>query len=189
MANSTEDIPESEKNALDEPMQHWNVFIAFLRDEPHRTGESFHLPFHTRVILGRGAARMADERRVMPGRKLPGEMGRDREREIETATVSSYELAFEALGTRCVVVTPLSEKHSVRANGRPIKNATEVGDNAVIAVNERLVLLIVKRSRDIPAFRHFDPKLMPAFGRENRLGLVGQSEAFCALMEALVVAV
>jgi len=176
----TADIPGSRRNPFTEPDELWEVFIAYLHGAPHRTGASFPLPPWQRVIVGRGSGKF--------GHKLPGKKGRSRELEIETDTIAGRELALTAHDDY-VELEALSPKHKVRANGKRVVEITRIEDNAVVAVEGEMVLLLVKRSADMPAFEHFDPALMGPFGQANRLDLVGQSEAFCRLMDALVVAV
>ena len=63
----TADIPKSRRNPFAEPDEVWDVFIAYLRDAPHRTCTSFSLPFGHRVIVGRGNGAgldASDERRA-----------------------------------------------------------------------------------------------------------------------------
>ena len=156
--------------------------IAWSSD-PERTGEVALFPRDDREtrVLGRGET---EGPRVIFHRQRPGSI--TAEKPLEGAALSRRQLTFrvrpEGLHVERVGRCPM------RVNGNELDRALVVPGDVVTCVGQLVLVCITRPSGALPACEFFPRSAMPAFGKADELGIVGESQETWALRDRLAFA-
>lgn len=147
------------------------LVIVWSSAQPERVGEIAFVPRGASRLLGRGQGPEGETALVF-GRQRPGELvpggalaGRGISRRQLVLHGESGHIGFERVG-RCPALL----------NGREVDTG-RVAEGDVLTLTEQLVLLCVRRPRELPVMRNLPSERWPAFGRPDATGLIGESPA------------
>ncbi|HEY1697473.1 MAG TPA: sigma 54-interacting transcriptional regulator [Polyangiaceae bacterium] len=167
---------------------HWTLSLGWLREEPHRVGQSCPVPQGSTLMLGRAFGKTPESQLrapitrfsiVRPGSTVDcGPLGGDR------MSQEQARLEYMAIGINLEVVgrAPLLINGERLAHG----DSRIVRPGDVLFVPEHSVLLVTRAPASLPA----DPLLsvLHAFGEPDARGIVGDSLAAWNLRRQIVLA-
>ena len=154
------------------------LVIAWSAEEPQRIGEAalFEMEGSAR-ILGRGGVD-AGSRRVVFGRRRPGERGVARE--AQGAGISREQLRITRKGRQLAVER--IGKCPVLFRGAKVDQCV-VAPGDTLLLKGQLLLLFVLRPAQTPLLRNYPPALLGPFGEPCEMGLLGESTAMWRLRD------
>jgi transcriptional regulator with GAF, ATPase, and Fis domain len=154
------------------------LVVVWSRDEPERLGEVL-LPDPECMPRGGWVFGRGDE-------------GRDRLALVRqrpasnqaTEPLHSSRISREQLRIRCSEADSLTienvGRRTLLVDGHEVAKPVRVREGSLIELRGQLALLVARRSAELPEFE-LPPELMPAFGRADEFGIVGESPPAWAL--------
>jgi two-component system, NtrC family, response regulator HydG len=148
--------------------------VAWCRDAPERAGEILRIPARAGVrwVLGRGHGSEADVTRLLPVRMRP--TGTEPARPFEDRSLSREQLVIEARDDTLEIEN--RGRCPLLLRGAEVTRCT-VAQGDVLELRGRLVLVCVRRPRELPPLRDYPLDRAGSFGAPDADGIVGESPA------------